>query len=122
MIAEEYPKTPHTLSRLNKSLCWILVAIMIIMFISYYVTTLLQLQLSKLSRETSKINNENVELQNNLDKLMSYNNVEELVRRSGMLDAARQVIDMDAKNKISASSKTKKNKNERNYYRWTLGF
>ena len=92
------------------------------MFVSYYVTTLLQLQLSKLSRETSKINNENVELQNNLDKLMSYNNVEELVRHSGMLDAARQVIDMDSKNKISVSSKTKKNKNERNYYRWTLGF
>lgn len=92
------------------------------MFISYYITTLLQLELSKLTTATSKINNENVELQNKLDKQMSYNNVEYLVRHSGMLDAARQVIDMDSENRIIPVKKTDKKLNDKNYYRWSLGF
>lgn len=124
MTPEEYShrKPVHTLSRLNKSLCWLLVSIMIVMFISYYITTLLQLELSKLTTATSKINNENVELQNKLDKQMSYNNVEYLVRRSGMLDAARQVIDMDSENRIIPVKKNDKKANDKNYYRWSLGF
>lgn len=124
MTPEEFSKRKpvHTLSRLNKSLCWLLVSIMIVMFISYYITTILQLELSKLTTATSKINNENVELQNKLDKQMSYNNVEYLVRRSGMLDAARQVIDMDSENRIVPVKKTDKKSNDKNYYRWSLGF
>ena len=93
------------------------------MFISYYITTLIQLELSKLTSATSKLNNENVELQNNLDKLMSYNNVEELVRRSGVLDSARHVIEMESEGKTVIFQKKRNNNiDERNYYRWSLGF
>ncbi len=125
MTPEEYirKRPSHTLSRLNKSLCSLLLIIMIIMFISYYITTLIQLELSKLTSATSKLNNENVELQNNLDKLMSYNNVEELVRRSGVLDSARHVIEMESEGKTVIFQKKRNNNiDERNYYRWSLGF
>lgn len=122
-MQEEFtpPKTPHTLSKLNKSLCWLLTAIMIIMFISYYITTLMQVKLTKLSSETIKLNNENVELQNKLDNQMSYNHVEELVGKSGILSSARQVIEIEEKSYLP-KKKIKKKTNNNNYYRWSLGF
>lgn len=74
-----------------------------------------------MSKKTSKVNNENVDLQNRLDKLLSFNNIEALVRNSGKLDTAKQVIEIDPGRKITPL-KTQKVKNERNYYRWSLGF
>ena len=120
MPQKEYTRT-HTLSKLNKLLCWILAAIMVVMFLSYYITTLMQVHLTKLSSETMKLNNENIELQNKLDNLMSYNNVEELIRQTGKLDAARQVIEIDNV-KTNFDKKKVKKKGIQNYYRWSLGF
>jgi flagellar biosynthesis protein FlhB len=110
----------HTLSKLNKTLCRFLAALMIIMCLSYYITTLLQVRLSRLSGETIKLNNENVELQNKLDNLMSYHNVENLVRQRGNLDTATQVIEIDGDSVVV--NKVKKKKYYPNYYRWSLGF
>ena len=125
MMNEDFvpPKMPHTLSKLNKMLCWILVFIMIVMFISYYITTLMQVRLTKLSSETIKLNNENVELQNKLDNQMSYNHVEELVGSSGILGPAKQVIEIND-NRVLHPKKKKNNKkfDDSNYYKWALGF
>lgn len=122
MTSDEYSqiKPKHTLSKLNKALCRLLVLIMIVMFISYYITTLMQVKLTKLSSETVKLNNENIELQNKLDNLMSYHNVEEAVKRTGKLESARQVLDIDYNPK--AIPKNIKKKPVVNYYHWSLGF
>ena len=123
MTPEEYErKQPkHTLSSLNKSLCKVLACVMIIMFVSYYITTLLQVHLSKLSSETIKLNNENIELQNKMDNLMSYHNVENLVKQHGNLDTATQVIEMGEELPVSEKP-IKKKSFYPNYYRWSLGF
>ncbi|MCR5262136.1 MAG: hypothetical protein K6C94_09930 [Candidatus Gastranaerophilales bacterium] len=113
-------KPKHTLSTLNKTLCRLLMAIIVIMTISYYITTLMQESLTKLSGETMKLNNENIELQNKLDNLMSYHNVEELVGRSGKLNPARHVIDINADKPVNTKKNVKKY--NPNYYRWSLGF
>ena len=81
---------------------------------------MMQVSLTKLSSETMQLNNENIELQNKLDNLMSYHNVEELVRRSGKLNSARQVIDINSDKKVNI--KNVKKKHNPNYYRWSLGF
>lgn len=121
-MQENYtPAKKHTLSKLNKSLCWLLVLIMVVMFISYYLTTIMQVSLTNLSGETMKLNNENIELQNKLDNLMSYNNVEEQVRMTGKLDAARKVVEFDEV-KINFDKRKIKKKGLNNYYRWSLGF
>lgn len=112
---------PHTLSSINKSLCWLLAVIMIVMFISYYITVLAEVKLTKLGAETMRLRNENVELQNKLDNMMSYNRVEELVKRSNQLDTARETIEVD----YIAPQPVKKQKNKmsvKTYYRWSLGF
>ncbi len=123
MTPEEYEqKQPkHTLSSLNKSLCRLLAVVMIVMFVSYYITTLMQVRLSKLSGETIKLNNENIELQNKLDNLMSYHNVENLVKQNGNLDTAAQVIEMGEELPVNDKPIKKKNFYP-NYYRWSLGF
>lgn len=123
MTPEEYErKQPkHTLSKLNKSLCRLLAVIMVIMFISYYITTLLQVRLSKLSSETIKLNNENIELQNKMDNLMSYHNVENLVKQHGNLDTATEVIEMGEELPVNEKPIKKKNFYP-NYYRWSIGF
>lgn len=112
---------PHTLSSVNKSLCWLLAVIMIVMFISYYITVLAEVKLTKLGSETMRIRNENVELQNKLDNMMSYNKVEELVKRTNQLDTAKQTLEID----YIAPQPIKKQKHKSNiktYYRWSLGF
>lgn len=117
------PKMPHTLSKLNKTLCWVLVSIMITMFISYYITTLMQVKLTKLSAETIKLNNENVELQNKLDNQMSYNHVEELVGKSGILGSAKQVIEISEDFSFQLPPKKAMKKEDDNIrYKWSLGF
>ena len=80
----------------------------------------MQESLTKLSGETMKLNNENIELQNKLDNLMSYHNVEELVGRSGKLNPARHVIDINTDKKTNQKKSVKKY--NPNYYRWSLGF
>ena len=112
---------PHTLSAINKSLCWLLAVIMIVMFISYYITVLAEVKLTKFGAETMRIRNENVELQNKLDNMMSYNKVEELVKRTNQLDTAKQTLEID----YIAPQPVKKQKRKtavKNYYRWSLGF
>ena len=112
---------PHTLSSVNKSLCWLLAVIMIVMFISYYITVLAEVKLTKLGSETMRLRNENVELQNKLDNMMSYNRVEELVKRTNKLDTAKQTLEID----YIAPKQYKKQKNKtivKTYYRWSLGF
>ncbi|MBQ2644109.1 hypothetical protein IJG14_00875 [bacterium] len=123
MSQEEFNniKPKHTLSAINKALCRLVLFMMIIMFISYYFTTVMEVKLTKLSSETMKLNNENIELQNKLDNLMSYHNVEELVRKTGKLNTARQVIEIDTTTKIQPKKTNKKNI-IKNYYRWSLGF
>lgn len=81
----------------------------------------MQVRLSKLSSETIKLNNENIELQNKLDNLMSYHNVESLVKQQGILDTATQVVEMGEELPVSDKPIKKKNYYP-NYYRWSLGF
>lgn len=120
-MEQKHTETPHTLSAINKSLCWILAAIMIIMFVSYYITVLAEVELTKLGSETMRLRNENVELQNALDNMMSYNRVEELVKSNSNLDTAKQTLEIDYI-KPSPVKNRKKTLNVKQYYRWSMGF
>ena len=91
------------------------------MFISYYITVLAEVKLTKLGSETMRLRNENVELQNKLDNMMSYNRVEELVKRTNKLDTAKQTLEIE----YITPKQYKKQKNKtvvKTYYRWSLGF
>ena len=54
------------------------------------------MQLNELSRQTVILNNENTDLQNQLDKLKSFSNVDKTFQKNNMLKRAGQVIEAPA--------------------------
>ena len=107
--------------KINIILCVILVIVMSVMFLNYAVMTVTEVKLSKMSTETIILNNENLELQNKLDNLMSYHNVEQTVKESGMLDIAENVIELKKIRKPQTGKITPKYLTSKSY-RHAVGF
>ena len=76
------------IKRVNKTLCVILSLLIGVVIVSYYFVISCEMKLNDLSRQTVILNNENEELQNRLDTLKSFNNVDKTLQEN-----AGQVIE-----------------------------
>ena len=81
------------IKRVNKTLCVILSLLIGVVVVSYYFVISCEMKLNKLSRETIVLNNDIEELQNKLDSLKSFNNVDKTLQQNNMLQRAGQVIE-----------------------------
>ena len=81
------------IKRVNKTLCVILSLLIGVVIVSYYFVISCEMKLNDLSRQTVILNNENEELQNRLDTLKSFNNVDKTLQENNMLQRAGQVIE-----------------------------
>ena len=81
------------IKRVNKMLCVVLSLLIGIVIVSYYFVISCEMKLNDLSRQTVILNNENEELQNKLDALKSFNNVDKTLQENNMLQRAGQVIE-----------------------------
>ena len=81
------------IKRVNKSLCIMLSLLVAVVVISYYFVISYEMKLNDISRQTIILNNENEELQNKLDSLKSFNNVDKTLQQNNMLQRAGQVIE-----------------------------
>ena len=81
------------IKRVNKTLCVILGLLIGVVVVSYYFVISCEMKLNDLSRQTIILNNENEELQNKLDSLKSFNNVDKTLQQNNMLQRAGQVIE-----------------------------
>ena len=81
------------IKRVNKTLCVILSLLIGVVIVSYYFVISCEMKLNDLSRQTVILNNENEELQNKLDSLKSFNNVDKTLQQNNMLQRAGQVIE-----------------------------
>ena len=81
------------IKRVNKTLCVILSLLIGVVVVSYYFVISCEMKLNDLSRQTVILNNENEELQNKLDSLKSFNNVDKTLQQNNMLQRAGQVIE-----------------------------
>ena len=81
------------IKRINKSLCVILSILVAVVVISYYFVISCEIKLNDLSRQTVILNNENEELQNKLDSLKSFNNVDKTLQQNNLLQRPGQVIE-----------------------------
>lgn len=81
------------IKRVNKTLCVILSLLIGVVVVSYYFVISCEMKLNNLSRETIVLNNDNEELQNKLDSLKSFNNVDKTLQQNNMLQRAGQVIE-----------------------------
>ncbi len=81
------------IKRVNKSLCVILSILIAVVVVSYYFVLSCEIKLNDLSRQTVILNNENEELQNKLDSLKSFNNVDKTLQQNNLLQRPGQVIE-----------------------------
>ena len=108
------------IKRVNKSLCIILSILIAVVVTSYYFVISCEIKLNDLSRQTIILNNENEELQNKLDSLKSFNNVDKTLQQNNMLQRAGQVIET---NEIPATTEDNiKNSTTKKMFKYAIGF
>lgn len=108
------------IKRVNKLLCVILSALIAIVIVSYYFVITSEMKLNDLSRQTVVLNNENAELQNRLDELKSFNNVDKTLQQNNMLQRAGKVIETQAVEVDTVDAAAKKSK--KRLFNYAIGF
>ena len=100
------------IQRFNNFLYCVLGILVVFCFVGYYFVSCKEVQLNKISRATLELNYENDELQNKLDGLQSYYNIDKAISRTNILERAQNVVEVDAIN-LPDSSRGKNNKSKR---------
>ena len=108
------------IKRVNKMLSILIGLLIAVVVISYYFVISCEIQLNDLSRQTIILNNENTDLQNQLDSLKSFNNVDKTFQQNNMLKRAGQVIETREITVDSAEVPTRKAK--RKIFNHAIGF
>lgn len=108
------------IKRVNKMLCIMIGMLIAVVVVSYYFVLSCEIKLNDLSRQTVILNNENTDLQNQLDKLKSFNNVDKTFQQNNMLKRAGQVIETPAITVDSMESSPKSSK--KRIFNYAIGF
>ena len=108
------------IKRVNKMLCFMIVTLIAVVVVSYYFVLTCEMQLNDLSRQTVILNNENADLQNQLDKLKSFNNVDKTFQQNKMLKRAGQVIEIPAI--TTDSNEAVKKSSKKRIFNYAIGF
>lgn len=108
------------IKRVNKMLCVLIGLLITVVVTSYYFVITCEMKLNDLSRETVILNNENSDLQNKLDSLKSFSNVDKTFQENNMLKKAGQVIETPRISVDSAEHVTKSKKKK--VFKYAIGF
>ena len=93
---QEVPYKEMIIARINNFLYFILGFLVLFCLVCYYFVSCKEVQLNQISRETLELNYENEELQNKVDSLQSYYNIDKAVSKTNILERAKQVVEVDA--------------------------
>lgn len=105
--------------RLNQTLCGLLGVFLVITFFSYYFAMTNEVTLNTLSRQITTLNDENADLQNNLDRLKSFNNVDSKMLENNMLQKAAKVIEVQA---VASAAPIEKAQTTTSPFSWAIGY
>lgn len=105
--------------RINKTLCGLLTMLVFTTFVSYYFAMTNEVSLNKLRRQITTLNEENSELQNQLDRLKSFNNVDTKMEQYNLLQKAAKVIEVPA---VAASEPVEKTASTTAAFSWAIGY
>lgn len=121
-----YQEKPMTIRemvtrKINKSLCFCLGITIAITFVSYYIAMNYEAKLNNLDNEIVRLNAENQDLQAELDKFKSFNNVDNKIGEYNLLQKAEKVIEVTALNsavkQVQSPAKTASNN-----FDWAIGY
>jgi hypothetical protein len=105
--------------KINTTLTILLGIFLVTTAVSYYFATANEIVLNNLSRQTIVLNDENADLQNKLDRLKSFNNVDMTMQKNNMLTKAEKVIEVPA---VSSSKVSDRNFNIQKPLSWAIGY
>ena len=91
---QENLRKEMAIRKVNMTLCMMLLFFVIAAFVSYYFAMSNEITLNTLSRQVTTLNDENSELQNSLDRLKSFNNVDNMMAKQNLLQKAAKVIEV----------------------------
>ncbi len=106
--------------RINKTLGFCLIATIVVTFISYYIAMNYEAKLNALDREIVKINTENLDLQADLDRYKSFNNVDSKIGEFKLLQKADKVLEVTAMN--TAEVVPHAQKVQQSAFNWAIGY
>ncbi len=116
---KEISQKAMAIRKVNKTLCGLLGIAVLVAFVSYYFSMSNELTLNKLSRQITTLNDENAELQNQLDRLKSFNNVDSKMMEYNMLQKAAKVIEVQAvSSPVAVDNKPVKSAS----FNWAIGY
>ena len=104
--------------KINKFLSAVSVVLVVLSLVSYYFVSDCQKTMNTLGREIVALSNENIELQNRLDSLNSFNRVDSLIQGRTSLDTAKKVIEIPAVNNVENAKLSTIPVN----YNWSIGY
>ena len=109
------------IKKVNKMLCFLLSLLIGVVIISYYFVLSCEIKLNDISRQTVILNNENEELQNRLDSLKSFNNVDKTLQKNNMLQSSGKVIETNEVI-IDETPLSPLKKHNRKIFKYAIGF
>lgn len=116
---KENTKKEMAIRQINTTLTALLGAALCIMVVGYYFATANEMTLNNLNRQTVILNDENSDLQNKLDKLKSFNNVDITMQKNNMLQKAQQVMEVPA---VSSNVISHKKIDAQKPFIWAIGY
>ena len=113
------------IARVHRSLCGLFLLFILTSAISYYFVTASEITLNKYRKQVVALNDENVDLQNKLDYLKSYYNVDKAMQKQHFLQKAKTVMEVKDSYTVAPLAKdvvAKSSDNTVQSYQWALGF
>lgn len=107
------------IKKLNTMLCSLLLFSVVITFVGYYFEMSNEITLNTLSRQVTLLNDENSELQNKLDRLRSFNNIDTQMSQQNILQKAENVIEVPL---VAVSSVPVKKSALTTSVDWSIGY
>jgi len=108
--------------RMNKALGFCITVAICVTFVSYYTALNCEARLNKLDSEIVRLNAENQDLQSELDRYKSFNNVDSQVEEFNLLQKADKVLEITALNAADTKTLVKHGTPVRNDFNWAIGY
>lgn len=118
VFEQEDNEEQMAIRKLNFTLCIMLIVLIAVTTVSYYFATANEMTLNQISRETVVFNEENAELENQLDRLKSFNNVDKTMQKNNLLSEAKQVIEV---NEVDTANVAKADAGQK-VLNWAIGY
>ena len=111
-----YAKSP--MEKVNKFLGMVLLILVMLSLVSYYFVSDDEKTMNRLGREIVALSNENIELQNKLDNLHSFNKVDAFIKNNSTLNTAKNIIEIPVVHTVTEPNPEPVNIS----YNWSVGY